>query len=390
MRTPRPLTILALLALLLGGPLLAPPRPAAAQAERCFAETNQCIQGRFLDYWQQHGGLAINGFPLSEERRELLEDGNEYTVQYFERVRLEYHPENAVPYDVLLGQFGRRVLSLPGRGLGSGPEPPTDPKAGQTFFPATGHNVAPDFLGYWQAHGGLAQFGYPLTEERGEGFGAQTYTVQYFERARFERHPENAPPYDILLGQFGRDFLAQADRLSGAFGRLYLTDATVQRQLGRPFESPVQTAGAAQEFEHGRMLYRGDLRRIYVLCGEPAAGIVLVAGQYDRQGGSPQTPFFPDTWQEGDEPGGGPAPAPGLFAPQRGFGKVWREHPEVQRCLGYATSARESGYSLTAQYFELAVVLSGPEGRTVYAITTESFKSGGLTAKYTRYDLPPR
>src|SRR5207253_4581608 len=53
--------------------------------------------------------LARNGFPLSEERLELLEDGKEYTVQYFERVRMEHHPENPPPYDVLLGHFGRRV-----------------------------------------------------------------------------------------------------------------------------------------------------------------------------------------------------------------------------------------------------------------------------------------
>jgi len=32
-------------------------------------------------------------------------------VQYFERVRLEYHPENPVPYDIFLGQFGRQILA---------------------------------------------------------------------------------------------------------------------------------------------------------------------------------------------------------------------------------------------------------------------------------------
>ena len=39
-----------------------------------------------------------------------MEDGNTYTVQYFERARFEAHPENAAPHDVLLGQFGRRIL----------------------------------------------------------------------------------------------------------------------------------------------------------------------------------------------------------------------------------------------------------------------------------------
>jgi hypothetical protein len=76
----------------------------------CFRETGRCVQGRFLDYWRAHGGLAINGYPLSDEFTETLEDGKPYTVQYFERTRLEYHPEAPEPYKVQLGQFGRRIL----------------------------------------------------------------------------------------------------------------------------------------------------------------------------------------------------------------------------------------------------------------------------------------
>src|SRR5205085_2628557 len=91
---------------------------AVATAERyfddtpaqCFSQTGRCALGRFLAYWQAHGGLAINGYPLSDQRIELLEDGKPYVVQYFERARFEHHPENPAPYDVLLGQFGRRIL----------------------------------------------------------------------------------------------------------------------------------------------------------------------------------------------------------------------------------------------------------------------------------------
>jgi hypothetical protein len=151
---------------------------------------------------------------------------------------------------------------------------------------------------------------------------------------------------------------------------------------------PAEIAGVAQDFQHGRMLYRSDQRRIYVLCGEPDAGRVLVAGQYNPQGGVRQTPFFADTWQEGDDPGGGPGPTPGLFVPQRGFGKVWREQSEVRQCLGYATTARDTGYVLIAQDFELGAILSAPDGQSIYSITTEFFRSGGLVAAYTRYSLP--
>jgi hypothetical protein len=33
----------------------------------------------------------------------------------------------------------------------------------------------------------------------------KTYTVQYFERAVFEKHPENPRPYDVLLSLLGRE-----------------------------------------------------------------------------------------------------------------------------------------------------------------------------------------
>jgi len=178
----------------------------------CFTETGQCVAGRFLEYWREHGGLARNGFPLGPVRSEILEDGKEYTVQYLERVRMEYHPENAPPYDVLLGQFGRRMLRET-EGLAPSAGASAVPRPGQAFFPETGHNVAPDVLAYWEANGGLAQFGYPLTEEFAQRLeDGNEYAVQYFERARVERHPENAPPYDILLGQFGRQILAEARR----------------------------------------------------------------------------------------------------------------------------------------------------------------------------------
>ena len=179
---------------------------ATSTNEVCFAETNQCVTGGFLARWQSSGGLAINGYPLSGEFKQQLEDGREYTVQYFERVRFEYHPGNAPPQDIQLGQFGRRILES----VSGAPTAPVSPRDGDVHFRETGHNVAPDIFAYWQANGGLNQFGYPLTEEFSQQLAdGKTYTVQYFERARFERHPENPQPYTILLGQFGRQILAE-------------------------------------------------------------------------------------------------------------------------------------------------------------------------------------
>ncbi len=72
-------------------------------------------------------------------------------------------------------------------------------------FPETGQQICGRFLTYWAQHGGLAQQGYPLSGEFTEvsDLDGKPYTVQYFERAVFELHPENQPPYDVLLSQLG-------------------------------------------------------------------------------------------------------------------------------------------------------------------------------------------
>jgi len=76
-----------------------------------------------------------------------------------------------------------------------------------TFFPQTGHYLGGTFRDYWQSHGGLAQQGYPISDEFSEvsALNGKPYTVQYFERAVFELHPENAgTPYAVLLSQLGK------------------------------------------------------------------------------------------------------------------------------------------------------------------------------------------
>ncbi|HEY0070317.1 MAG TPA: hypothetical protein VGE04_10150 [Chloroflexia bacterium] len=109
---------------------------------------------------------------------------------------------------------------------------PKDPNV--TYFEVVGHTLRGAFRDYWQQHGGLPQFGYPITEEFHEVSTAdgKSYTVQYFERARFEHHPENKPPYDVLLGLLGRTITAGREREqpfvyaqpSGAPGTLYFKE----------------------------------------------------------------------------------------------------------------------------------------------------------------------
>ncbi|HEX8218373.1 MAG TPA: multicopper oxidase domain-containing protein [Chloroflexia bacterium] len=80
---------------------------ANVETSRTFPETGKTVSGRFFEYWQQNGGLAQQGYPISEPFQEKSDvDGKTYTVQYFERAVFEAHPELARPYDVLLTPLG--------------------------------------------------------------------------------------------------------------------------------------------------------------------------------------------------------------------------------------------------------------------------------------------
>ncbi|HUG14332.1 MAG TPA: polysaccharide deacetylase family protein [Thermomicrobiales bacterium] len=166
--------------------------------ERHFPETGFTVSGNFLKYWNSFGGLPSFGYPISDV---FMRDGKE--MQYFERVRMELHPGVwPARYDVLLGRLGadltaHRTNEAPFRRVSGGSN------ANCAYYEPTGHWLCFGFRDYWRAHGGLEIFGYPISEEFREG----GYTVQYFERARFEYHPENQPPWDILGGHLGRTMM---------------------------------------------------------------------------------------------------------------------------------------------------------------------------------------
>jgi hypothetical protein len=100
-----------------GGKGYPPAGPAALPGGAVvFPETGHSISGRIAEFWQSRNGLTNFGYPLSEPVQEVSQtDGKTYTVQYFERTRLELHPENAgTPYEVLLGHMGRELLAAKG------------------------------------------------------------------------------------------------------------------------------------------------------------------------------------------------------------------------------------------------------------------------------------
>lgn len=132
-------------------------------------------------YWLMHGGMERFGPPLApaEHDRQVLR-------QYFERIVLELHPDQAdTPYLVQPAAIGR-VLAH------GAPFEPVEPAPGLRFFPETGHTLRAGFEAFWERNSGLQVFGLPISEE----FTARTADgrqriVQYFERAAFAYYPED-------------------------------------------------------------------------------------------------------------------------------------------------------------------------------------------------------
>jgi hypothetical protein len=258
MRSRRLASVVVLLALLLPGLALRTAGAAAAgecdaaKGETYFPETKHCVPKLFYDYWTAHGGLAQQGLPVSDDFSEIsAADGKTYTVQYFERARFESHPESKDPqYKVLLGLVGseqykaRYPSGAPGGGQGQ--QAACEP--GEQLFAQTGYCVPAIFYAYWLLHGDLAQQGLPLSPafmETNPSDGKQ-YLTQYFERARFEYHPESKElQYQVLLGLLGNE------QYDGKYPGITpieadsLTDPTIN-----PLD-PVDTADAQARYDQG-------------------------------------------------------------------------------------------------------------------------------------------
>ena len=175
---------------------------AQAKGQVYFPETRQAIAPEFLAYWRDKGGLGRFGYPIT---RPIVLRG--YVSQFFERAVFEYHPEyEGTPHVVLLRLLGNDYTL--GRSFETA-DPLTVPPD-RIFMPLTEHTLGGAFKKMWEETGGLDVYGYPISEEITEisPTDGKEYLVQYFERNRFEYHPESAgTPYEVQLGLLGANLL---------------------------------------------------------------------------------------------------------------------------------------------------------------------------------------
>lgn len=113
------------------------------------------------------------------------------------------------------------------------------------------------------------------------------------------------------------------------------------RPAAFPTDTLAEVAIAEQVFEHGRMFWIRHTRQIWVMVD--VADPAIPGGDWY---------CFNDTWEEG-EPEIDPdlIPPEGLLQPRRGFGKLWRTHPEIRDPLGWAITPE---FELTSRYTYIA------------------------------------
>lgn len=228
MRPTRLLLLLALIALLAQLPGLAGAQPPQPPLGICFPDVpgiENCLDPAFAGFWQSNGGLPVFGYPISPVEQYQPPDGAApLNVQWTERNRLELHPGNPPAYRVLLGRMGAERLAQLGRNPVAEYIEQT-PQEGCLWFAETRINICDEeqgqgFKSYWERNGlrvpglspyqqSLALFGLPLTIAKEEpGPDGRPILTQWFERARFEWHPDKPEPYKVLLGLLGNELRA--------------------------------------------------------------------------------------------------------------------------------------------------------------------------------------
>lgn len=158
-------------------------------------------------------GTDILGLPISPV---ITRDGMRY--QYTERARLEMPANGGV---VQLARAGAILSS----GRDFKPLASSSVNADARYFAETKHSLAYGFRAYWEEHGGVTVFGLPISEEFVElnPTDGKRYDVQYFERAKFERHPEFAgTPNEIQLGFLGAQLYQfyESTQMPGVIGQV--------------------------------------------------------------------------------------------------------------------------------------------------------------------------
>ncbi len=185
------------LLLALAIPLWNAPTTAQVEGQRYFQETGHWVFGDFYTaYTSIPHPEEIFGYPITDA---WTDQTTQQSIQYFERAQFKLRPNQPPELRVEMTMLGEIAYDIDKHGPSL--SIPANFPACKTFD-ETGHQVCYAFLNYYDANGGVALFGYPISEiEIRDG-----RLVQYFQRAVFEWHPELASGSRVVLSDPGRQY----------------------------------------------------------------------------------------------------------------------------------------------------------------------------------------
>jgi len=127
--------------------------------------------------------------------------------------------------------------------------------------------------------------------------------------------------------------------------------------LATPTITQIQVA--EQVFEHGRMFWLQPTDQVWVM-------VITAEGKGTWQ-------VYTNTFKEGD-PESDPdlVPPTGLEQPKRGFGKLWRDNPDIREALGWAVTP-EFGYVTRYEYHPGAQP-TAPGYHILFSLYNEGFR----------------
>lgn len=189
--------VVSLVALLFLGALAFGPAAAQGEGGRYYPETGHTLAGQFVAFYDEHGGLEILGYPITDA---FVDPFSGWLIQYTQNSRMEL-----VPVRAGTGQEYVRLSSL-GEALGgwqapvSGGQGPFGETPGCRFYAESRHNVCHAFLDYIEDHGGPRLFGFPISEFTLEN----DRIVQYFQGFRLDWYPEGPGGGRVRVAPLGR------------------------------------------------------------------------------------------------------------------------------------------------------------------------------------------
>ena len=192
-----------------------------------FSQTGQYLGLGFLNYWLDNGSVTTFGYPITGEiQQNQSGTSTPITVQYFERAVFEYNAGAPDGQQVQVRRLGADLAAqasakwdagqikardvaislgfpLPDESNPFAPVPAVEDDFSLVYFAATQHTLSNGFYDFWGMHGGVSVFGYPISQEFRDP--ATGFTVQYFERAIFEWHPNDPNGQTVQLRLLGTD-----------------------------------------------------------------------------------------------------------------------------------------------------------------------------------------